>query len=66
MSVLVSLGILASYVFSVGLTFTVGGETFYEAAVMLATFLLFGHRREMRALAQLIRCAAHVPRAAAG
>ncbi len=49
MNVLVSLGILVSYLFSVGLTFTVGGETFYEAAVMLATFLLFGHWIEMRA-----------------
>jgi Cu2+-exporting ATPase len=49
MSVLVSLGILISYLFSVALTFTVGGETFYEAAVMLATFLLFGHWMEMRA-----------------
>jgi P-type Cu2+ transporter len=49
MSVLVSLGILVSYLFSVGITFTVGGETFYEAAVMLATFLLFGHWMEMRA-----------------
>jgi len=49
MSVLVSLGILVSYLFSVGLTFTVGGDTFYEAAVMLATFLLFGHWMEMRA-----------------
>ena len=49
MSVLVSLGILVSYLFSVALTFTVGGETFYEAAVMLATFLLFGHWMEMRA-----------------
>ena len=49
MSVLVSLGILVSYLFSVGLTFTVGGDTFYEAAVMLATFLLFGHWMEMKA-----------------
>lgn len=49
MSVLVSLGILVSYLFSVALTFSVGGETFYEAAVMLATFLLFGHWMEMRA-----------------
>src|SRR5712691_2765950 len=49
MNVLVSLGILVSYLFSVGLTFTTGGETFYEAAVMLATFLLFGHWMEMRA-----------------
>jgi len=49
MSVLVSLGILVSYLFSVALTFSVGGETFYEAAVMLATFLLFGHWMEMKA-----------------
>jgi P-type Cu2+ transporter len=49
MSVLVSLGILVSYLFSVGLTLSVGGETFYEAAVMLAVFLLFGHWMEMRA-----------------
>ena len=49
MSVLVSLGILVSYLFSVALTLTVGGETFYEAAVMLAVFLLFGHWMEMRA-----------------
>jgi len=49
MSVLVSLGILVSYLFSIGLTLTVGGETFYEAAVMLATFLLFGHWMEMKA-----------------
>ena len=49
MSVLVSLGILVSYLFSLALTLTVGGETFYEAAVMLAVFLLFGHWMEMRA-----------------
>jgi P-type Cu2+ transporter len=41
MSVLVSLGILTSYLFSVGLTvFAPGQDTFYEAAVMLAVFLL--------------------------
>src|SRR6266545_4211137 len=50
MSVLVSLGILVSYLFSVGLTvFAPGTETFYEAAVMLAVFLLFGHWMEMKA-----------------
>jgi P-type Cu2+ transporter len=50
MSVLVSLGILTSYLFSVGLTLlTPGQETFYEAAVMLAVFLLFGHWIEMKA-----------------
>lgn len=50
MSVLVSLGILAAYLFSVGLTFLAPGqESFYEAAAMLAVFLLFGHWMEMRA-----------------
>src|SRR5438309_7741385 len=50
MSVLVSLGILTSYLFSAGLTlFAPGQETFYEAAVMLAVFLLFGHWMEMKA-----------------
>jgi P-type Cu2+ transporter len=50
MSVLVSLGIVTSYVFSVGLTLLAPGqETFYEAAVMLAVFLLFGHWMEMKA-----------------
>ncbi|HEX2173183.1 MAG TPA: heavy metal translocating P-type ATPase [Dehalococcoidia bacterium] len=50
MSVLVSLGVLVSYLFSVGLTFFAPSqETFYEAAVMLAVFLLFGHWMEMKA-----------------
>ncbi|MBI3964679.1 MAG: copper-translocating P-type ATPase [Chloroflexi bacterium] len=50
MSVLVSLGVLVSYLFSLGLTlFAPGQETFYEASVMLAVFLLFGHWMEMRA-----------------
>jgi Cu2+-exporting ATPase len=50
MSVLVSLGILVSYLFSIGLTlFAPGQETFYEASVMLAVFLLFGHWMEMKA-----------------
>ena len=50
MSVLVSLGILTSYLFSLGLTILAPGqETFYEAAVMLAVFLLFGHWMEMKA-----------------
>lgn len=50
MSVLVSLGILTSYLFSVGLTlFAPVRETFFEAAVMLAVFLLFGHWMEMKA-----------------
>jgi len=50
MSVLVSLGVLVSYLFSLGLTLLAPGqETFYEASVMLAVFLLFGHWMEMKA-----------------
>ncbi len=48
MSVLIATGVLAAYLFSVLLTFTVGGETFYEAAALLVTFVLFGHWLEMK------------------
>src|SRR5215204_5984910 len=47
MSVLIATGVLAAYLFSVLITF-IGGETFYEAAAMLVTFVLFGHWMEMR------------------
>ena len=47
MSVLITTGVLAAYLFSVLITF-LGGETFYEAAAMLVTFVLFGHWMEMR------------------
>ncbi len=47
MSVLVALGILAAWLSSVYLT-VVGNETFFEAAAMLVTFVLFGHWMEMR------------------
>jgi Cu2+-exporting ATPase len=49
MSVLVSLSVLAGYIFSVAATFLFDGEVFYEAAAMLVTFVLFGHWMEMRA-----------------
>ncbi|MBI5023034.1 MAG: copper-translocating P-type ATPase [Candidatus Magasanikbacteria bacterium] len=48
MSVLVSTGVLAAYFFSVVLTITGGEETFYEAAALLLTFVLFGHWMEMK------------------
>jgi len=48
MSVLVSTGVLAAYLFSVALTLLGADETFYEAAAMLVTFVLFGHWMEMR------------------
>ncbi len=48
MSVLISVGVLAAYIFSVAVTVLNAGETFYEAAAMLVTFVLFGHWMEMR------------------
>jgi Cu2+-exporting ATPase len=47
MSVLVATGVLAAWVSSVFLT-VVGQETFFEAAAMLVTFVLFGHWMEMK------------------
>ncbi len=49
MSVLIATGVLAAYVFSVVITVGGLGETFYEAAAMLVTFVLFGHWMEMKA-----------------
>jgi Cu2+-exporting ATPase len=51
MSVLVALSVGSGYLFSVAATFLFGGEVFYEAAVVLLTFVLFGHWLEMRARA---------------
>lgn len=48
MSVLISTGVLAAYLFSVFITIFIGGETFFEAAAMLITFVLFGHWMEMK------------------
>ena len=48
MSVLISVGVLAAYLFSVVITVLNAGATFYEAAAMLVTFVLFGHWMEMR------------------
>ena len=47
MSVLVATGVLAAWLASVFLTI-VGEETFFEAAAMLVTFVLFGHWMEMK------------------
>ncbi len=49
MAVLISLSVLAGYLFSVAATFLFKGEVFYEAAALLLTFVLFGHWMEMRA-----------------
>ena len=49
MAVLIATGVLAAYLFSVLLTLIrPGSETFYEAAALLVTFVLFGHWMEMR------------------
>ncbi len=49
MMVLVAVAIGAGWVYSVAVTFTGGGEVFYEAASVLAAFVLLGHWFEMRA-----------------
>ncbi|TSA46319.1 copper-translocating P-type ATPase [bacterium] len=48
MAVLIATGVLAAYLFSVLLTFIGSKETFYEAAALLVTFVLFGHWMEMK------------------
>ncbi|MDO8575035.1 MAG: copper-translocating P-type ATPase [bacterium] len=49
MSVLIATGVLAAYLFSVLLTVArPESETFYEAAALLVTFVLFGHWMEMK------------------
>lgn len=48
MSVLITTGVAAAYLYSVGVTLTGGGEVFFEAAAMLITFVLFGHWMEMK------------------
>lgn len=49
MAVLIATGVLAAYLFSVLLTFIQpASETFYEAAALLVTFVLFGHWMEMK------------------
>ncbi len=49
MMVLVAVAIGTGWLYSVGVTLTGGGDVFYEAATMLATFVLLGHWFEMRA-----------------
>ena len=49
MAVLIATGVLAAYLFSLLLTLIrPGSETFYEAAALLVTFVLFGHWMEMK------------------
>jgi len=49
MMVLVAVAIGAGWLYSLVVTLTGGGDTFYEAAAVLAAFVLLGHWFEMRA-----------------
>src|SRR5215467_2867698 len=49
MMVLVAVAIGAGWLYSLVVTLRGGGDVFYEAATMLATFVLLGHWFEMRA-----------------
>ncbi len=49
MMVLVAVAVGAGWLYSVFVTLTGGGEVFYEAATVLAAFVLLGHWFEMRA-----------------
>ena len=48
MAVLIAVGITAAYGFSVVLTINGSSDSYYEAAAMLITFVLFGHWMEMK------------------
>ena len=48
MSVLITTGVAAAYLFSAGITIGGGSDVFFEAAAMLITFVLFGHWMEMK------------------
>ncbi|MEX0616836.1 MAG: copper-translocating P-type ATPase [Candidatus Woykebacteria bacterium] len=48
MAVLIAVGITAAYAFSIILTLIGSEDSFYEAATMLITFVLFGHWMEMK------------------
>ncbi|WP_263730524.1 heavy metal translocating P-type ATPase [Cellulomonas sp. SG140] len=49
MMVLVAVAVGTGWLYSLGVTLTGGGDAFYEAATVLATFVLLGHWFEMRA-----------------
>lgn len=48
MSVLIATGVLTAYLFSIIILLQGGKETFFDAAAMLVTFVLFGHWMEMK------------------
>ncbi len=49
MMVLVAVAVGIAFAYSAAVTFGLEGDTFYDAAAMLATFVLLGHWFEMRA-----------------
>ncbi len=49
MMVLVAVAVGSGWLYSLYVTFTGGGDVFYEAATVLASFVLLGHWFEMRA-----------------
>ena len=49
MNILVSVAIASGWVYSIIVTLRGGGDVFYEASTVLATFVLLGHWLEMRA-----------------
>jgi len=49
MMVLVTVAVGAAWAYSLAVTFTGGGDVFYEAASVLSAFVLLGHWFEMRA-----------------
>jgi Cu2+-exporting ATPase len=49
MMVLVAVAVGSGWLYSLGVTLTGGGEVFYEAVVILTSFVLLGHWFEMRA-----------------
>jgi P-type Cu2+ transporter len=49
MMVLVAVGVGAGWLYSVAVTIRGGGDVFYEASTVLASFVLLGHWFEMRA-----------------
>jgi Cu2+-exporting ATPase len=49
MMVLVAVAVGIAFAYSAAVTFGLSGDTFYDAAAMLATFVLLGHWFEMRA-----------------
>ena len=49
MMVLVAVAVGIAFAYSAAVTFGVSGDTFFDAAAMLATFVLLGHWFEMRA-----------------